>query len=955
MSRLSSSQLLLKTGLAIAVMCAATLPVRAQTVPAIKVLINNQGAPQVTGYSGDGGLAASAKINNPRGGAVDSKGNVFFVDAGNKAVRRIDKATGLISTMVGGASASNTCPANGTPGVQALLVDMVGMAITPSDSLLIATGSGGQVLELKADNNLYVVAGKCGQTTMSGDGGLAVNATFGYGVRFVSAAFDGTIYVGQGGYRIRKISDGIITAFAGSMNQYGGSLNAAGSAGDGGPALQAGIAPSAVKVAKDGTVFVTTGRENTIWAIDTNNVARIVAGKVSYLPAGYLGGESGTTPDGALARGGPVTNPRGLAIGTDMSVYFIEMGAGTATPKLRKIKPDGTLVTVLQTVPVAGTFSYGLIQGNSNDIYIPSGGPGSTPQLNQLSLLESPASPYDVPGSGVRWVPELVVLGPNDGIAVTARTAPTGCTDDCPDWGLITLGSSTAEGNALLARLQVGSKVTSEIGDGLLFEVTAILARTANSVQVRAGELSATSLIRDGEITFDAAANQRMIAEMKAYSDSYQTNALLQQELFESVAAYVARQNPGYEIQNEDGARALTLPGGAYIHLLAGPDSTGTRLEIGIKMGGFRIGMGASDTNMQSAYTQNKWLSGERAITSRDLSKMGINANRKWGATGANIRIPVTFNQIEIKRIIDWTGLTLKKVAYSKPKPGAVGRRAPSVDHFKGTIYSQTDVAINITVSASGAGVSEHDIGFEKQLFLKVGVVPIPYTIFAGIRVGAEVSGSIGKLRYGVRLFGPENRYTYNNITGPDVVGLGALLAVDPTSILSIGRVRAESFGPVDFDLTSVSARAGLYAGPLLMLNIGRIAGKVNGPRAGQILQTVEPPINKGILKLALFGRFNMPKFEITGVTQVAANNSTRVITAPKMTATPFSVQFTSWAHSPVLTSLFPHTAPFLSASSPEVASGVLDCMSYDVNQWTRRDRVLWRVTPADTGFCKWR
>jgi len=53
------------------------------------------------GFSGDGGLASNAQINNPRGIATDLSGNIFFVDAGNNRIRRIDAFTGIISTVAG--------------------------------------------------------------------------------------------------------------------------------------------------------------------------------------------------------------------------------------------------------------------------------------------------------------------------------------------------------------------------------------------------------------------------------------------------------------------------------------------------------------------------------------------------------------------------------------------------------------------------------------------------------------------------------------------------------------------------------------------------------------------------------------------------------------------------------------------------------------------------------------
>ena len=53
------------------------------------------------GFTGDGGPAAKATFNGPKGIAVDAAGNAFVVDTENHAIRRIDAKTGEISTIAG--------------------------------------------------------------------------------------------------------------------------------------------------------------------------------------------------------------------------------------------------------------------------------------------------------------------------------------------------------------------------------------------------------------------------------------------------------------------------------------------------------------------------------------------------------------------------------------------------------------------------------------------------------------------------------------------------------------------------------------------------------------------------------------------------------------------------------------------------------------------------------------
>lgn len=58
------------------------------------------------GYTGDGGPALSATLNQPQRLAIDSVGNIYVADSGNSVVRRIDSATNTITTVAG----------TGTPG-----------------------------------------------------------------------------------------------------------------------------------------------------------------------------------------------------------------------------------------------------------------------------------------------------------------------------------------------------------------------------------------------------------------------------------------------------------------------------------------------------------------------------------------------------------------------------------------------------------------------------------------------------------------------------------------------------------------------------------------------------------------------------------------------------------------------------------------------------------------------
>src|SRR4051812_19201932 len=54
------------------------------------------------GFAGDGGQATSASFNSPWGLALDPSGNLYIVDKDNNRVRKVAAATGIVTTVAGG-------------------------------------------------------------------------------------------------------------------------------------------------------------------------------------------------------------------------------------------------------------------------------------------------------------------------------------------------------------------------------------------------------------------------------------------------------------------------------------------------------------------------------------------------------------------------------------------------------------------------------------------------------------------------------------------------------------------------------------------------------------------------------------------------------------------------------------------------------------------------------------
>jgi trimeric autotransporter adhesin len=107
------------------------------------------------GFSGDGGPAAGAALNDPGGMAVTRSGTLYVADTGNNRIRAISPA-GIMSTVAGSGRSGNWV-ASGTPALRASLADPADVVIAPGGDLYIAGLS--EVLKLTPARRLLVVAG----------------------------------------------------------------------------------------------------------------------------------------------------------------------------------------------------------------------------------------------------------------------------------------------------------------------------------------------------------------------------------------------------------------------------------------------------------------------------------------------------------------------------------------------------------------------------------------------------------------------------------------------------------------------------------------------------------------------------------------------------------------------------------------------------------------------------
>jgi DNA-binding beta-propeller fold protein YncE len=240
-----------------------------------------------SGYSGDGGPATQARMNQPYGIVIDRSGNIYVADRLNGRVRRIDGSSGVITTLAG--DGSGKFSGDGGPSDRAGLAEPNGLALDRGHRrLFIADVADHRVRAIDIASGVITTFAGTGNGRHAGDGGPASAADI-FGARAVALAPDDSLYIMERqGSSIRRVHDGIIDTVAGT--------GARGYDGDGNDARQAVFdAPKELAVDAAGNIFVVDTENHVIRLIDaqTWTVNTIATGLAR--PHGAVIG-----PDGAL-------------------------------------------------------------------------------------------------------------------------------------------------------------------------------------------------------------------------------------------------------------------------------------------------------------------------------------------------------------------------------------------------------------------------------------------------------------------------------------------------------------------------------------------------------------------------------------------------------------------------------------------------------------------------------
>ncbi len=356
------------------------------------------------GFSGDGGPAKYAQLNQPYSVDLDDAGNIYIADLGNARVRCID-VDGNIRTIAGGGSTVVTSASSytGVPALEAQLNSPRNLRANFQGSVYFSDFGAHTVYRVYG-GMVTVIAGT-GHSGFSGDGGPAASAALSYPA---GLAFDanGLLYIADSGNgMVRRVKQGVIDsiagipqvvdiAFDGNNNLYVASPTALGWSGNpisGSDKLNA----RSVLVDSLGNLFFSSGQ-----LVNSVNPADIVTTIAGWARPGAWG-------DGNPAIEGRLFAPGGAAVDTLGQIYI----ADTNQNRIRKVDTKGIMTTLYGTGdPAVLNQPQSVVVASDGTLFFADTGNGRVLELSTagkvttvLAGLKAPSYLYLSPG-GVLYV-----------------------------------------------------------------------------------------------------------------------------------------------------------------------------------------------------------------------------------------------------------------------------------------------------------------------------------------------------------------------------------------------------------------------------------------------------------------------------------------------------------------------------------------------------------------------
>jgi sugar lactone lactonase YvrE len=330
------------------------------------VVGNPLATPAPCSYSGDGGPATSAQLDEPFGVFVDSSGNIFIADTQNSAIRVVNPGTqpitlaqiviqsGDIQTVAGisydsGEGAACMFTGDTGPATSAYLCQPAGVFVDGSENIFIADTANFAIREVATTGTITTVAGTLGTAGYTGDNAAATSATLNYPNSVVVDASSDIFIADTDNFVIREVtaSNSFIQTIIGN--------NTLAYSGDSGLAVNAELSsPASVSIDAAGDIFIADSENSAIReVVAASGDIQTAAGNGTLCALSTaLCGDTG------LATSAQLNNPQGVFLDASGNIFI----ADTADNRIRVVNTTTAAITVAgiaissQTIAtVAGT------------------------------------------------------------------------------------------------------------------------------------------------------------------------------------------------------------------------------------------------------------------------------------------------------------------------------------------------------------------------------------------------------------------------------------------------------------------------------------------------------------------------------------------------------------------------------------------------------------------------
>jgi hypothetical protein len=311
------------------------------------------------GYSGDGGPATAAQVYQPAGLAFDASGNLYIADGSR--IRKVDHSTGIITTFAG--NGSGGFGGDGGPAISADLGEPTQLSFDSSGNLFFADSSNNRIREISG-GIINTVAGDGVIPYFGGDGGPATSAHL-YNPGGVWVDASGNLWITDSGhYRIREVVKGIINTVVGN-GTYG-------SGGDGGPATSAQLFPGEAVGDGAGNLFISDSGNKRLREVSSGIINTVAGDGTSCSRSG----------DGGPATSATLCSPSDVALDGAGDLFITDL----ANSVVREVSPAGVMSTFAGDGTVGATgdggpataakFSvpYAVVADGTGDVFIADSG-----------------------------------------------------------------------------------------------------------------------------------------------------------------------------------------------------------------------------------------------------------------------------------------------------------------------------------------------------------------------------------------------------------------------------------------------------------------------------------------------------------------------------------------------------------------------------------------------------